>query len=84
MKNIKIGTRLGLGFAVVLLIMVGMAIFGINRLAVVNNASTDMAENRIPKLMQVQQIQDQLNVMSRSVRKNCSCLRGAQGYCRNL
>ncbi|MBS1170747.1 MAG: chemotaxis protein, partial [Burkholderiaceae bacterium] len=64
----KIGTRLGASFAIILLILIAMAVLGINRLAAVNQASTDMAENRIPKLMQVQEIQDRLNVMSRAAR----------------
>ncbi|MBS1188108.1 MAG: methyl-accepting chemotaxis protein, partial [Burkholderiaceae bacterium] len=64
----KIGARLGASFAIILLIMIIMAALGINRLAVVNQASTDMAENRIPKLLQVQEIQEQLNTMSRAVR----------------
>ncbi len=64
MKNWKIGTRLGLGFGIILVIMTAMLVVGINRLAKVNAASTDMAENRIPKLMQVEQINEQLNISS--------------------
>ena len=68
MKNMKIGTRLALGFGALLVILVAMAVVAINRLAVVNAASTDMAENRIPKLLQVQEIQDQVNIIARSSR----------------
>jgi methyl-accepting chemotaxis protein len=64
----KIGTRLGLGFGIILLTLVISSVFSMNRLAVVNSASTDMAQNRIPKVMQVQQIQEQLSNMSRAIR----------------
>ncbi len=68
MKNLKIGTRLGIGFGIVLVIMTIMAIIAINRLAVVNHATTDMTANRIPKLLQVEEINEQLNIISRSSR----------------
>ena len=67
-KNMKIGTRLALGFGVLLVILVAMAIVAINRLAVVNAASTMMAEDRIPKVMMLQTVEGQLNIMSRAVR----------------
>ena len=68
MKNMKIGTRLGLGFAIVLLIVIAISVIGINRLAVVNNSSIDMAENRVPKVLMVQDIQEQMSIIARATR----------------
>jgi len=67
-KNMKIGTRLGLGFALVFVLLIAVAGIGINRLGVVNHATTDITENRMPKLFQVQGIQQQLNIISRASR----------------
>ena len=68
MKNIKIGSRLGLGFGAILLIMVAIIAIGITRLAKVNAVSTDMAENRIPKVLMVEEIREQMNILARATR----------------
>ncbi|WP_369980468.1 HAMP domain-containing methyl-accepting chemotaxis protein [Xanthomonas bundabergensis] len=52
----KIGTRIGLGFASVLLLMLGMGLFATDKLAQVNQSSTDMAENWMPSIRYVQQM----------------------------
>jgi methyl-accepting chemotaxis protein len=45
MSNLKIGVRLALGFAFVLALTVVMGLFSINRIGVVNDATTDIATN---------------------------------------
>jgi len=59
MKNWKIGTRLGAGFSAVLLILVVSLLISINRLSVVNDASTVMAEESIPKILLINEIIEQ-------------------------
>ncbi|UKE51953.1 MCP four helix bundle domain-containing protein [Xanthomonas translucens] len=54
--NMKIGTRIGLGFASVLLLMLGMGVFATDKLAQIDQASTDMAENWMPSIRYVQQM----------------------------
>ncbi|SOD25433.1 methyl-accepting chemotaxis protein [Variovorax sp. YR752] len=49
LKNLKIGTRLGLGFAVVLLLMLIIAATGMQRLASVGKATEDMMQNALVK-----------------------------------
>ncbi|SDY93411.1 methyl-accepting chemotaxis protein [Variovorax sp. YR634] len=49
LKNLKIGTRLGLGFAVVLLLMLVIAATGMQRLASVGKATEDMMQNALVK-----------------------------------
>ncbi|WP_241688383.1 methyl-accepting chemotaxis protein [Pseudoxanthomonas composti] len=52
----KIGTRIGIGFGLVLLMMLGMGIFASVKLAQVNQSSTDLAENWMPSIRYIQQM----------------------------
>ncbi len=51
MKNLKIGTRLGIGFAVLLILLTMSVSVGIGRLSSLNNKVEDLSENHIPKLL---------------------------------
>jgi methyl-accepting chemotaxis protein len=50
LSNLKIGARLGLGFAAVLALAVMVGLGAMNRLAKVNEATADMATNWMPAL----------------------------------
>jgi hypothetical protein len=50
-SNLKIGTRLGAGFALVLALLALVAGVGIGRLADLNDNVVDLSENRLPKLL---------------------------------
>jgi methyl-accepting chemotaxis protein len=67
-SNWKIGTRLGMGFALVVLLLIVVAGIGIDRLAAVNNASAVIAEDRVPKVMMIQSIHDRVNEIARASR----------------
>jgi methyl-accepting chemotaxis protein len=67
-SNWKIGTRLGLGFALVVLLLITTTVFSINRIAVVNGATTTITEDRVPKVMMMQEIEGQMSIIARSVR----------------
>ncbi|AJC47878.1 chemotaxis protein (plasmid) [Xanthomonas sacchari] len=60
-KQMKIATRIGLGFAAVLLLMVGMGVFTVDKLAKVNQASTDIATNWMPSIHYVQAMNTNLS-----------------------
>ncbi|MGA8270313.1 MAG: methyl-accepting chemotaxis protein [Candidatus Sulfotelmatobacter sp.] len=47
-RHLKISKKLGLGFGMVLLLMVGLGIFSIRQLAKVNDATVNLATNLIP------------------------------------
>jgi methyl-accepting chemotaxis protein len=49
--NLKIGTRLGLGFALILVILAVIAGVGIGRLSSLDDKVTDLSDNHIPKLL---------------------------------
>ncbi len=49
-KNLKIGVRLGMGFAIVLLLMIVVAVISIMRMSELNNEINDMANDKYPKV----------------------------------
>ncbi|WP_077035349.1 methyl-accepting chemotaxis protein [Pelomonas sp. KK5] len=50
LTRFRIGPRLGLGFAAVLVLTLLVGLFSINRLALVNDATTDLATNWMPAI----------------------------------
>ncbi len=67
-KNMKIGTRLGLGFGLVLLLLSVIAFVGITRLsAVQDNFDVVVNENNV-KIKAISNMRDSLNISARSVR----------------
>lgn len=54
--NMKVGTKLGLGFALVLLLMLGMGIFALMQMSVVNDKSTEIAQNWMPSIRVVEEL----------------------------
>jgi methyl-accepting chemotaxis protein len=60
-KNMKIGAKLGLGFGILLTLLSVIAILGIIRLGDMNEGMNDVAEDRFPKVVQVNTIKDLSN-----------------------
>jgi methyl-accepting chemotaxis protein len=48
LSNFKVSTRLAVGFGVVILLLVGVTVLGINRLSVVNEATEVISKQRYP------------------------------------
>jgi len=67
-KNLKIGLRLGLGFGVVLLLLVLLSGLSIERISTINNDTADIVDNRMPKIEMATEIRENLLIMARSVR----------------
>jgi len=68
MKNLKIGVRLGLGFAVVLFMLALIAYLGITRMAAVKaNFDLVVNENNV-KIALTNTMRGQLNIVARSIR----------------
>jgi methyl-accepting chemotaxis protein len=53
-KNMKIGVRLGLGFGLVLVLLTGIALLGISRMASINESVEDITKNKWPKVLLLQ------------------------------
>src|SRR5690554_2614525 len=67
-KNVKIGTRLALGFAVVLILLIAIAVLGLSRLSMLNKDLEALAQDRYPKTVWANNIIDALNTNARSLR----------------
>jgi methyl-accepting chemotaxis protein len=53
-RNLKIATRIGLSFGLVLLLMLGMGIFSMLQMAKLNQSSTEITTNWMPSIRRVQ------------------------------
>ncbi|MBL8485845.1 MAG: MCP four helix bundle domain-containing protein [Rhodocyclaceae bacterium] len=67
-KNLRIGARLGLGFAFALVMMSLIAGLGIERMGMLNGELDAMVKDRFPKTVQANDIIDALNVIARAMR----------------
>jgi len=67
-KNMKIGMRLGLGFALVLVLLAAVAFVGINRLSGLNDNIDILVKDRYPKTVWANDIIDNVNTIARSMR----------------
>src|SRR5690606_23226669 len=67
-KNMKIGVRLALGFGIVLILLIAIALLGINRLGMLNQSLNELAQDRYPKTVWANNIIDSLNISARSLR----------------
>nr|WP_316639906.1 methyl-accepting chemotaxis protein [uncultured Roseateles sp.] len=66
--NLKIGARLGLGFALVILIAAAVALFGVNRLGQLNSSLQVIGNDRVPKVQTLSDITDDVNLIARELR----------------
>ena len=67
-KNFRIGTRLGFGFAVVLLFSLVVALVAYNRLNLLNAEIDNMVKDKFPKVEVANDIVDNVNVVARALR----------------
>ena len=66
--NMKLGVRLGLGFAVVLALMLTLATISYFRFNALNLSIESVVENRLPKIVQATEAVNQINVTARALR----------------
>lgn len=55
-KNMKIGAKLGTGFGIVLILMIVLGVFSIQRMGVVNDQSTEISQNWMPSIVAIEEI----------------------------
>ena len=70
LKNLKIGTRLALGFGTVLLLAVAVSVVGVSRLAALNSDLGFVGSDRVPKVVQLSEIVDDVNLVARELRNS--------------
>ena len=68
MNKLKVGTRLGLGFAAVLLMLAISMAISIARMAQMNDSMNDIVQEHYPKVLEAQAILDGNNRIARSIR----------------
>jgi methyl-accepting chemotaxis protein len=68
MKNLKIGTRLGMGFGIVLLLLAIVAAVGINGMNHVKRALDGVVDTNVYKMNLVQDMSESVHIVSRVVR----------------
>jgi methyl-accepting chemotaxis protein len=68
MNNLKIGTRLGLAFGFVLVLMALIVLIAVTRLSILNTGTDHIIHNAYPKVVVVYEIEGNLNVVARAVR----------------
>jgi methyl-accepting chemotaxis protein len=67
-KNMKLGTKLGLGFGAVVALMIGIAFFSITNLSKLNDGLDLVVHNRYPKTILANDILANINQVARSIR----------------
>jgi len=67
-KNLRIGARLGLGFGAVLILTAVLAATSHNRIAILNGELEAMLQDRVPKILWVQEVVEQNNLIARATR----------------
>ena len=67
-KHLKVSTRLGLGFGVILVMLTIVIVLGIRYLGVLNSGTNDIVTDNYPKVLQAQNLMNLHNKIARSVR----------------
>jgi len=68
MKNFRIGTRLALGFMVMVALLIAVAVVGTTRLAALHEDTNLIVNDRVPKVGMVNDVIDELNKSARYIR----------------
>ena len=66
--NLKVGARLGVGFGLVLLLLVVITVIGISRLGYLDEGTSSIVKDRIPKVLLGQSIYNDINLIAGAIR----------------
>lgn len=67
-SNMKIGTRLGLGFGIVVILMIAVAAVGVTQLSSINEINSTITDDLYPKTILANNISDNVNMAARAMR----------------
>ena len=67
-NNIKVASRLGLAFSLIIVLAVAVVLVGIERLAKISGSVTLIDEDRVPKIQRLADITDNVNLSARELR----------------
>jgi len=68
LAKLKLGTKLALGFGLVLVLLAAIVGLAINRVTLLNASVDDLARNKMPKVNWAYDIKDSVNIIARSMR----------------
>ena len=68
MNNLKIGVRLGVGFALTLALLIVIAVIGVNNIGSLNSQVNVLVKDQFPKTVQTSYIVENINVVARHLR----------------
>jgi len=68
LNNLKIGVRLGIGFAITLALLIAIAVVSYTRLNTLNSEIEGMVNDKFPKTVQANNIIDGINAIARHLR----------------
>jgi methyl-accepting chemotaxis protein len=67
-KNMKIGMRLGVGFAVIAVLLIIVSVVSLTRMSAIGNTVHLLASDRMPKVMMANAVIDDINVVAQAMR----------------
>ncbi len=67
-RDIAVGQRLGAGFSILMGLMLGIGIFGLTGLSMLNNSLESIVNARFPKIVMSKNIIDNANITARALR----------------
>ncbi|OGS36618.1 MAG: hypothetical protein A2293_09665, partial [Elusimicrobia bacterium RIFOXYB2_FULL_49_7] len=67
-SNMKLGIRLGIGFGSIVVLILIMAFFSVFQIISINQSIGIVVNDRLPKVLQSNDIIDQLNIVARAIR----------------
>jgi methyl-accepting chemotaxis protein len=76
-NNLKVGVRLGIGFAITLALLITISVLGYTRLTMLDDAMDKIMEDRMPKTVQANAVIRSINVIARNLR-NAALFTGAE------
>ena len=68
LRNLRLGARLGLAFGVVITLSAAVVLIGITRLSHLTDSLSLIGSDRVPKLQQVAEMTDNVNLIARELR----------------
>ncbi len=83
LNNLKIGVRLGIGFALTLALLIFISVLSYTRLAALNTEIDDLVKDKFPKTVQANDMIDSLNAIAR-IQRNSLLVKGEQNVVKEL
>jgi methyl-accepting chemotaxis protein len=83
LNNLKIGVRLGIGFAITLLLLIAVAAVGYTKITDLDEEIENMVTDKFPKTVQANDIVDAINAIAR-IQRNSLLVKGEDNMRREL